>query len=224
MNECTAAGAPPGRRCRNPAHGLFCDSAVCTQSLSSAPPPLPPLAAVGRVSAGLPRRGPTLRRRRGRGRSRGRGHTAFPARAGARGGHTCGPAEPGRAEPGRAEPGRGPPTPVMGPVAGSVTARYLVYFQYLGTDFKYVFRTSHPCPRPRHVSGRPTWEGAGAKFRTRTSGSQARRPGEGTDTEGRRGRGGARTPPSNLSRSLPTAGSRPSEAASAPSGSRTTWR
>ena len=25
----------------------------------------------------------------------------------------------------------------MGPASGSVTARYLVYFQYLGTDFKY---------------------------------------------------------------------------------------
>lgn len=31
--------------------------------------------------------------------------------------------------------------------AGSARARYLVYFQYLGTDFKYVFRTSHSLPR-----------------------------------------------------------------------------
>lgn len=32
--------------------------------------------------------------------------------------------------------------------AGSVRARYLVYFQYLGTDFKYVLWASYPCPRP----------------------------------------------------------------------------
>ncbi|XP_057605682.1 tRNA pseudouridine synthase-like 1 isoform X5 [Hippopotamus amphibius kiboko] len=38
--------------------------------------------------------------------------------------------------------------------AGSVRARYLVYFQYLGTDFKYVLWASHPCPRPLRVAGR----------------------------------------------------------------------
>lgn len=37
---------------------------------------------------------------------------------------------------------RSRPTMGSGPAAGSVRARYLVYFQYLGTDFKYVFRTS----------------------------------------------------------------------------------
>ncbi|XP_047646996.1 tRNA pseudouridine synthase-like 1 isoform X2 [Phacochoerus africanus] len=58
------------------------------------------------------------------------------------------------------------------PAAGSARARYLVYFQYLGTDFKYVFRTSHPFPRlpcrgwrrgqqpsSTRSSGRPTPEG-----------------------------------------------------------------
>ncbi|XP_042850235.1 tRNA pseudouridine synthase-like 1 isoform X3 [Panthera tigris] len=44
----------------------------------------------------------------------------------------------------------------MGPAAGSVRARYLVYFQYLGTEFKYVFRTSHSCPRPPSVSRHPS--------------------------------------------------------------------
>ncbi|XP_045853538.1 tRNA pseudouridine synthase-like 1 isoform X2 [Meles meles] len=68
----------------------------------------------------------------------------FPARARASSGRTRGPAEPGPAESGRAAP-----APAMGPAAGSGMARYLVYFQYLGTDFKYVCRTSHPCPRPR---------------------------------------------------------------------------
>lgn len=37
---------------------------------------------------------------------------------------------------------RSRPTMGSGPAAGTVRARYLVYFQYLGTDFKYVLRTS----------------------------------------------------------------------------------
>lgn len=37
---------------------------------------------------------------------------------------------------------RSRPAMGSGPAAGSVRARYLVYFQYLGTDFKYVFRAS----------------------------------------------------------------------------------
>lgn len=37
---------------------------------------------------------------------------------------------------------RSRPTMGSGPAAGTVRARYLVYFQYLGTDFKYVLRIS----------------------------------------------------------------------------------
>lgn len=70
----------------------------------------------------------------------------------ARAGHTRGSAQPGPSRPVLALP-----TPAMGPAAGSVRARYLVYFQYLGTEFKYVFRTSHPCPRPPSVSRHPRW-------------------------------------------------------------------
>lgn len=88
-----------------------------------------------------------------------------------------------------------------GPAAGSVRARYLVFFQYLGTDFKYV-----PTSRARTQGERGSWS-------QRAAG--ARRGRELWDPHFR---------PLTAPPSLSAAGARLSGAPSAPSGSRTTWR
>lgn len=111
-------------------------AAHCTHSLSLTPPPLPPpWAAVGRVC-----RAAQAGERKAQARER-----PGPWLDCARAAPTCGPRSPGYLSVGSG--------PAMG--SGSVRARYLVYFQYLGTDFKYVPRlppvpatpTRSPAPR-----------------------------------------------------------------------------
>lgn len=126
------------------------------ESRSRAPPPAralhplpksdpasapPPLAAAGRVCPA-----PGRRERTGA----GAGAAGGVARLRARAEPTCGPRS---ARSGSAPLLSVPTRRAMGSgwAADSVRARYLVYFQYLGTDFKYVLRTPPvPAAPPPH--------------------------------------------------------------------------
>lgn len=175
-------------------------AALCTRSLTTAPPLPRPRRPRGRACLAV-RRG----KRKAQARSRW-GVAGLCAHA-----HrpTCGLHSPGfvvrsrRSRRSRRAMG-------SGPVAGSVRARYLVFFQYVGTDFKYVPTSRAPAPgeaRELVPKGSEREEGAGAVgFALPAPPAPARsgRP--------------PTCPP------LPTAGARLSGAPSARSGCRTTWR
>lgn len=137
-------------------------------------------------------------------------------RACARGSPTCIP-HITRSDSARRLSVRSRPAMGSGPAVGSVRARYLVYFQYLGTDFKYVLRASLRAPRcPQrgtdlYLGFAPPGSGPGT--------------GEGMAVLAEKtGALAGRSPSSDLRPPVSTAGSPPSGAPSAPSGSRTTWR
>lgn len=137
-------------------------------------------------------------------------------RACARGSPTCIPHST-RSDSARRLSVRSRPAMGSGPAAGSVRARYLVYFQYLGTDFKYVPQASLRAPR-RPQGGTDLHLG----FAPPASGPFT---GEGMVVLAEKtGALAGRSPPSDLRPPMPTAASPPSGAPSAPSGSRTTWR
>lgn len=153
QTTCVGRGERPGsgrtreRGRANGAHALHSGLALRTCSLNLAPPPLPCPWQPGGWEAGMPGRGE--RESAGAG-AEGRGQAAYAcARARARAGPTCTSSD-------------APPSQALlagvvmgsGPVAGWVRARYLVYFQYVGTDFKYVLRTSHTHARDSRATRR----------------------------------------------------------------------